>query len=179
VQLLAAGLNRLIVQANAVAAGAAATQQVETEVEAVSDLKLVINDPSGPLPTTEQAVYEVQVTNRGSQSAEQVKIVVQFSEGIEPIAFEGCDARIVPGQVLCKPLTALGAGEQITLRIKAKSQAAGTHQFRVEVTAADADTRLVSEGTTRFFSESGRVGGAASTAKKPALVPAPVGTIQR
>jgi hypothetical protein len=92
-----AGLNRLIVQANAVAAGAAASHQAETEVEAVSDLKLVINDPSGPLPTTEQAVYEVQVTNRGSQTAEQVKIVVQFSEGIEPVAFDGCEAKIVPG----------------------------------------------------------------------------------
>ena len=175
VQLQAAGLNRLIVQANAASAGAAASHQAETEVEAVSDLKLVINDPAGPLPTTEQAVYEVQVTNRGSQSAEQVKIVVQFSEGIEPVAFDGCEARIVPGQVLCKPLTALGAGEQVTLRIKAKSLSAGTHQFRVEVTAADADTRLVSEGTTRFFSESSRVGPAASTAKKPALVPAPGG----
>ena len=179
VQLQAAGLNRLIVQANAVAAGAAASHQAETEVEAVSDLKLVINDPSGPLPTTEQAVYEVQVTNRGSQTAEQVKIVVQFSEGIEPVAFDGCEAKIVPGQVLCKPLTALGAGEQVTLRIKARSASAGTHQFRVEVTAADADTRLVSEGTTRFFSETGRTGAAASTAKKPVLVPVPTGTIQR
>jgi len=179
VQLQAAGLNRLIVQANAASAGAAASHQAETEVEAVSDLKLVINDPAGPLPTTEQAVYEVQVTNRGSQSAEQVKIVVQFSEGIEPVAFDGCEARIVPGQVLCKPLPALGAGEQVTLRIKAKSLNTGTHQFRVEVTAADADTRLVSEGTTRFFSESGRQGAAASTAKKPALVPTSGGTSQR
>jgi hypothetical protein len=51
----------------------------------------------------------------------------------------------------------------------------------VEVTAADDDTRLVSEGTTRFFSETGRVGPAASTAKKPILVPTPglPRTIQR
>ena len=179
VQLLAAGLNRLVVQANAAAAGSA-SQQAETEVEAVSDLKLAINDPTGPLPTTEHAVYEVQVTNRGSEAARQVKIVVQFSEGIEPVAFEGCEARIVPGQVLCKPLTALGAGEQVTLRIRARPQAAGTHQFRVEVTAADDDTRLVSEGTTRFFSETGRMGAAASTARKQqGLIPAPAGTIQR
>jgi uncharacterized repeat protein (TIGR01451 family) len=177
VQLQSAGLNRLVVQANAAAAGTA-SGQIETEVEAVSDLKLVINDPAGPLPTTEQAVYEVQVVNRGSEAAQQVKIVVQFGEGIEPVAFEGCEARIVPGQVLCQPLPALGAGEQVTLRIKAKGQTAGTHQFRVEVTAADGDTRLVSEGTTRFFSETGRLGPAASTAKKPALMRAP-GTIQR
>lgn len=180
VQLHAAGLNRLVVQANAAAAGTASSQ-AETEVEAVSDLKLVINDPAGPLPTGEQAIYEVQVMNRGSQAAEQVRIVVQFSEGIEPIAFDGCEARIVPGQVLCRPLRALGAGEQVTLRIRAKSQTAGTHQFRVEVTEAAADTRLVSEGTTRFFSETGRLAPAASTAKRPTLLPSPAapGTIQR
>jgi hypothetical protein len=177
VQLGASGLNRLVVQANASAAGTA-SGQVETEVEAVSDLKLVIDDPSGPVPTTDEAVYDVQVVNRGTEAAQQVKIVVQFGEGIEPVAFEGCEARIVPGQVICQPLPVLGAGEQVTLRIKAKPQSAGTHQFRVEVTAADGDTRLVSEGTTRFFSETGRTGPAASTARKPTLVPTP-GSLQR
>lgn len=177
VQLQAAGLNRLVVQATASAAGTA-NAQAETEVEAISDLKLVVNDPAGPVATEDETVYEVQVTNRGSQAAEQVKIVVQFAEGIEPIAFEGCQARIVPGQVLCQPLASLGAGEQITLRIKAKAAAAGTHQFRVEVTGADAGTRLVSEGTTRFFSETGRMSAAARTAERPALLPK-AGTIQR
>jgi hypothetical protein len=177
VQLQAAGLNRLVVQATAAAAGTA-NAQAETEVEAISDLKLVVNDPAGPVATDDETVYEVQVTNRGSQAAEQVKIVVQFAEGIEPIAFEGCQARIVPGQVLCQPLASLGAGEQITLRIKAKAAAPGTHQFRVEVTGADAGTRLVSEGTTRFFSETGRTSAAARTAERPALLPK-AGTQQR
>jgi hypothetical protein len=42
------------------------------------------------------------------------------------VAYEGCEARIVPGQVLCQPLTQLGAGEQATLRIKAKAAQGGT-----------------------------------------------------
>lgn len=174
VQLQTAGINRLLVQASAATAGTASTE-TETTVEAISDLKLIVNDPAGPVPTGGDAVYEVQVVNRGTQAAEQVKIVVQFSEGIEPLAFEGCQAKIVPGQVLCQPLASLGAGEQITLRIKAKAAGAGTHQFRVEVTGADADTRLVSEGTTRFFSETGRASTAARTAQKPSPLPMPSG----
>ena len=97
----------------------------ETEVEAVSDLKLVVNDPSGPTPIGEAAVYELQLINRGSQAAKQVKIVMQFSDGVEPVSFEGCDARIVPGQVLCQPLAQLGPGEQATMRIKAQANQAG------------------------------------------------------
>jgi hypothetical protein len=170
--LAAAGTNRLVVQAQATASGTASST-AETQVEAVADLKLVVNDPSGPLPTDEHAVYELQVMNRGSQAARQVKIVVQFSDGVEPVAFEGCEARIVPGQVLCQPLAQLGPGEQATLRVKARAVQAGTHQFRVEVTSTDGDARLVSEGTTRFFSESGRSGAAATTAQKPSLLPAP------
>jgi Domain of unknown function DUF11/CARDB len=171
-QLVSAGLNRLVVQSQT-NAGGSTTAQAETQVEAVSDLKLVVNDPSGPLPVDEQATYNVQVVNRGSQAAQRVKIVVQFSSGVEPISFDGCEARIVPGQVLCQPLAQLGAGEQVTLRIKAKAHQVGTHQFRVEVTSADGDARLVSEGTTRFFSESGSLGSAATTAGRPALLPTP------
>jgi Domain of unknown function DUF11 len=163
--LSTAGLNRVAVQSQATASGTA-NCAAETEVEAVSDLKLVVNDPSGPLPTGEQAIYELQVMNRGSQAARQVKIVIQFSDGVEPVSFEGCEARIVPGQVLCQPLAQLGPGEQATLRVKAKAQQAGTHHFRVEVTTTDGDARLVSEGTTRFFSETGRGGAAATTARK-------------
>jgi hypothetical protein len=173
-QLASAGQNRVVTVAQS-AAGESATAELVTEVEAVSDLKLVVNDPAGPVATGEQAVYELQVTNRGSQAAQHVKIIMQFGDGIEPVAFEGCEARLVPGQVLCQPLPQLGAGEQVTLRVRAKALKAGTHQFRVEVTSSDDGTRLVSEGTTRFFSETGRTNAAASTARQPIEA----GTIQR
>ncbi|MCI0359895.1 MAG: hypothetical protein L0211_15570 [Planctomycetaceae bacterium] len=173
-----AGANRLAVQAQAPSAGTA-SGEIETLVEAAADLKLSVNDPSGPLATSELATYEVQVTNRGSDAARQVKIVMQFGEGIEPIAFEGAEGKIVPGQVVCQPLNELGPGEQVTMRVKARADRAGTHQFRVEVIASESESRLVSEGTTRFFAESGRGGSAAaSTARKPTLVPQG-GTYQR
>lgn len=163
-QLATAGTNRVEVHSQAAASGTT-NCVAETEVEAVSDLKLVVNDPSGPTPIGEAAVYELQLVNRGSQAAKQVKIVMQFSEGVEPVSFEGCDARIVPGQVLCQPLAQLGPGEQATMRIKAQANQAGAHHFRIEVTTTDDDSRLVSEGTTRFFADGGR-GAAASTARR-------------
>lgn len=164
-RLNSAGANQVAVESQATASGATSAV-AETEVEAVADLKLVVNDPAGPLSTSNDAIYEIQVMNRGSLAARQVKIVMQFGEGIEPVSFDGCDARVVPGQVVCQPLPQLGPGEQASLRVVAKASAAGNHQFRVEVTATDGDARLVSEGTTRFYAESGRGGAAASTARK-------------
>ena len=174
--LNSAGANRVAVQAQASAAGVAAGE-IETMVEAAADLKLVVNDPSGPLATSELATYEIVVMNRGSDSARQVRIVMQFGEGIEPVSFSGGEGKVVPGQVVCQPLAELGAGEQVAMRIKARADRGGNHQFRVEVTASESEMRLVSEGTTRFFAESGKSGSAASTAKKPTLVPN--GTQQR
>jgi hypothetical protein len=167
-QLNAAGENRIAVQAQG-AAGLTASGDTITTVEAAAKLKLVVNDPAGPLPTSETAVYEIQVMNRGSQAARQIKIAVQFGEGIEPVAFEGAQARIVPGQVVCQPLDQLNPGEQVTMRVKAKADRGGSHQFRVEVNSSESETRLVTEGTTRFFAESGRVSG--GTAKRPTLAP--------
>jgi hypothetical protein len=171
VQLQSAGQNRLLVESQA-ASSDASSSEVVTEVEAVADLKLVVNDPTGPVPVGNEAVYELTVMNRGTQAARQVKIIMQFADGIEPVSFEGCEARLVPGQVLCHPLTELAAAEQVTLRIKAKAQEAGSRLFRVEVTSTDGDTRLVSEGTTRFFLDSTR-GSAATTASRPSLLPPP------
>jgi hypothetical protein len=174
--LQAAGENRVAVEALA-AAGVAASGETTTTVEAAADLKLVVNDPAGPIATSEFAVYHVQVMNRGSDAARQVKIVMQFGDGIEPVGFDGCEAKIVPGQVVCHPLQELGAGEQVTIKVKARADKSGTHQFRVEVTSDESETRLVTEGTTKFFADAGRTS-AASTARKPNLVPQG-GTFQR
>jgi uncharacterized repeat protein (TIGR01451 family) len=164
-QLLVEGTNRVAVQASG-KAGLSASGEAATEVEAVSELKLVVNDPSGPAPTGQEVAYEIQVMNRGSRAAKNVKIVMQFGDGVEPTELAGGQGKLVPGQVVCDALPELAAGEQVTLRIKAKGEKAGTHRYRVEVTSGEEDSRLVSEGTSRFFD--GKAGSAARTAKKPA-----------
>jgi uncharacterized repeat protein (TIGR01451 family) len=163
-QLLVEGSNRVAVQATD-KAGLSAAGDAITEVEAVSELKLIVNDPSGPAPTGQEVAYEIQVMNRGSRSARNVKIVMQFADGVEPTELAGGQGKLVPGQVVCEPLSELAAGEQVTLRVKAKAAKTGTHRYRVEVTSGEEDARLVSEGTSRFFNS--RSGAAARTAKKP------------
>lgn len=154
--------------------GTASQAKCETTVEAISDLKLVVNDPAGPSPAGEDVVYEVQVMNRGTKAAENVRIVMQFAEGIEPIAVEGGEGKIVPGQVVCEPLPQLPAGEQVTVKIKARADRGGTLQFRVEVTGDAGELRLVSEGASRFFADSAAARRAPAAASPVAPTPAPL-----
>jgi hypothetical protein len=179
-QLNTAGAHTCVVQANSPRTGAV-THEAQTTVEAVSNLKLAVNDPAGPAPTGQDVTYEVQLMNRGSLAAKNVKLVMQFSEGVEPTSVQGAEAKVVPGQVLFEVLPELAAGEQVVVHVKAKAGKEGSHRFRVEVVSTDNDTRLVSEGTTRFFTDArgSATSAAARTAAKPKVAPSPIQNLQR
>jgi hypothetical protein len=148
----------------------AATQSAATQVEALADLKLSVTEPTGPVPVGGEAVYEVRIANRGTKSAERVKIVVQFAQGLDPIEAIGGAATMANGQAIFEPLPEIEAGKEAVLKVKVKGTAAGNHAFRVEVKAGEPETKLVSEGVTRCFADSSA--GRASARKSP-LIPVP------
>ena len=131
--------------------------QASTQVAAITDLKLFVNDPIAPAPVGGEVVYELTLTNRGSKAASNVKVVAQFSEGIEPVRGEGQPARVIPGQTLFEPIGRIGAGETVRLKVIAQAAAAGTHRFRVEVRSDDSEVRLVQEESTQYLEGASRL----------------------
>ena len=77
-----------------------------------------MNDPRGPTPVGEDALYEVHIVNRGTKAAEQISVATQFSDGIEPVESTGGGADIVTGQVLFHPIPRIAPGEEIMLKIE-------------------------------------------------------------
>jgi uncharacterized repeat protein (TIGR01451 family) len=150
--------------------GLEASGEVLTKVEALADLKLTVNDPVGPVPVGELVKYELRITNRGTKAAEQVRVVAQFSEGIEPIGAEGSKGDVVSGQVVLQPIARIAAAETMVLTVTAKAATGGNHAFRTEVTCGP-DIRLVSEATTKFF-------GAGNASAKRQVPPSPSDTNQ-
>lgn len=136
---------------------AGATSSVETLVQALADLKLLVSDPIAPAPVDSEVVYELELTNRGSKAATDVHVIAQFSEGIEPIKGEGQKFRIVPGQLFFEPIESIGAGETVQLKVIAKAEASGMHRFRSEVRAEASDIRLVQEESTQFLEAHSRI----------------------
>ncbi len=132
----------------------AASHAAVTTVESLADLKLTVNDPKGPQPVGQEVVYEVHIHNRGTKAARRVKVIAQFSEGIEPVAATGASAEIVPGQVLYEAISAVEAGEHVTLKITARADRPGNHIFRTEVKCEEPESRLIAEETTRYFGDS-------------------------
>jgi uncharacterized repeat protein (TIGR01451 family) len=145
------GANRL--QAAATGAGDLSdVATATTQVEAVADLKLEMIDPRGPISVGDDAVYEIQVRNRGTKSAEQIDVLMYFADGVEPVGAEGGPHDITSGQVVFRPLASLAAGGEAHLKVRARADRGGPHLYRVEVTCNMLGSKLVAEGTTLFYS---------------------------
>ncbi|MCA9119055.1 MAG: hypothetical protein H6822_17210 [Planctomycetaceae bacterium] len=160
-QLMMPGENRIdaVVKSDG---GLEKSASFTTRVEALADLKLTVSDPRGPTAIGADAIYEVHIVNRGTKAAERIKVVAQFSEGVEPIEANGGAADIVPGQVLFHPISRIEPGDELVLKIVAKADKAGNHRFRAELISGDPDTRLIAEESTYYFGED-----AARTAARP------------
>jgi len=141
---------RLVVQATA-EGNLAAQGECLTQIQAVADLALRVEDPPRPVPVGRDGLYQIIVENRGSKAATDVHVVGFFSEGIEPVAARGVPSKIVPGQVVFEPISKIGPGEKIVLEIQARAQKPGNHVFRAELRCPSSDIRLAAEETTRYY----------------------------
>jgi uncharacterized repeat protein (TIGR01451 family) len=148
-----AGANQFEVTAATAKGELSDSKTAETSVVAIADLKLDVTDPSGPVAVGNQAVYEIHVHNRGSNSAKEVNIVALFSEGIEPEQAEGAMYTVSDGRVSFKTIDELPAGRDVVLRIRAHAIQPGTHIFRAEVLCRDLEIKLAAEETTRFYAD--------------------------
>jgi hypothetical protein len=148
--LTSGGQNQLVARVQSTD-DAVATDSAITMVEAIADLKLTVNDPKGPVPVGQDAIYEILVVNRGSKEARDVKLVAQFSEGIEPSSATGQRANIVPGQVIFEPIASIPAGGQVSVKITARAEQGGNLRFRAELNCGSPETKLVAEENTRFY----------------------------
>jgi hypothetical protein len=150
--LLSPGENRT--QFVAVADGdLSASATSTTHVEALADLKLEVRDPQGPIAIGDEAVYEVQIRNRGTKMAEHIDLCVFFSEGLEASSVDGPAHEIATGQVLFKPIVSIGPGDTVNIRVHARAEKPGNHIFRAELTSHHPTTKLAAEEATHFYGE--------------------------
>lgn len=124
-----------------------------THVEALADLKLEVRDPQGPIAIGDEAVYEVQIRNRGTKMAEHIDLCVFFSEGLEASSVDGPAHEIATGQVLFKPIVSIGPGDTVSIRVHARAEKPGNHVFRAELTSHHPTTKLAAEEATHFYGE--------------------------
>ena len=147
--LIGAGSNRLEIRSSG-AEQLTAVALVETDVEALADLKLYVDDPAGVVLVGTEVSYDVRIVNRGTRAAHHVDVIGYFSEGIEPISVHGWNGNVDVGQVALETIPRIAPGQEIVVKVIAKASRIGDHVFRAEVHAKDPATKLAVDEWTRF-----------------------------
>ena len=156
------------------------------EAAAIVELKLDVENPQGPIEVGREAVYTVNLGNRGTKAAENVEVTVFFGKHLDPYAIEGGTAYTSDGQVVFDKIPTIGPEQQLTLKVKARADEAGSHRIRTEVVCKTSEIHLVNEQATFFYrKEKGKIsassresdredGSLRSTPLKTASVPTPI-----
>ena len=148
--LFSEGENKLSMRVEAVAAETRSAEVV-TRVRGIADIKLIVNDPTGPVKIDEVAIYEIQVINRGTRVAHGIDVIAQFGYGVEPVQATGQTSELIPGQVIFDPIASIAPGEKVTLKVHAHADKEGRHKIRVKLVGRDPETTLIQEEMTWFL----------------------------
>ncbi|PQO42085.1 hypothetical protein [Blastopirellula marina] len=115
-----------------------------TSTEPVDALKLQIFTPQEKAVQGTPVNYGIEVTNLSEETSEAIQVVVNLSEGIEPLKVAGHTGKIGLGQAVFDPI-ALQPGKSIRLTVTIDTRSAGNFVVRPEVQCQSPSTRYATE----------------------------------
>jgi hypothetical protein len=129
--------------------------ETQTRVEGLSALQLDVTDLEDPVEVNGEAMYEIRVTNSGSVTETDVKIVctlpidkVQFKTANGPTGVHAEGAEVV-----FDPLPRLAPKADAVFKVTVKCLAAGTVHFKVRATSTGVTDPVMKEESTRIYAD--------------------------
>jgi uncharacterized repeat protein (TIGR01451 family) len=131
-----------------------ASLQQTTLVESIVEVTCEIDDVEDPIELQRETTYNVRIVNQGRQPAEQVRLVVDFPPGLQPIRCGGGILSQIAGQrVTFEPIARLDATQEMVATITARGTQAGDHRVVVSLAAAGRETPVSKDETTHVYSD--------------------------
>lgn len=129
-----------------IAAESAASASVEPtiSVQPIDALKLQVYTPNEKAIQGTPVNYGIEVTNLSDKETDLVQIVVNMSEGIEPLKVDGHPGKVGLGQAMFDPLT-IAPGKSIRLTVTIDTRQVGSFVVRPEVHCAQPVTKYATE----------------------------------
>ena len=132
---------------------AATTAEVVTQVRGIPAILLEMVDTHDPVPIGGQETYVVTITNQGSASDSNIKLVCQLPEGFTFIATDGpTDATNVGREITFAALRHLAPGQRVVYRIMARAESLpGDKRFKVKITTDQITAPVQESEATRTY----------------------------
>ncbi len=134
--------------------GSSQAAEFVTRVEGIADVVVEVIDSQDPVELGGETVYEIRVSNRGSQPAHQVQAAARLSSGCEALDTQGpTRGKIEPAQVVFEPIAALEPGAVETYQVRVACSQVGQFGFRAFVRCQEQPRPAVEEELTRVYEE--------------------------
>lgn len=123
-------------------------------VEHLVDVFFDIDDVVDPIEIGSDTSYRIRVVNQGTKTATNVKLAVDFPNGLQPTGVEGNLRNDIRGQqVLFAPISTMSPGDEISVIVRGKGTAAGDHRVSVNLQTDGRQTEVTKEETTRVYAD--------------------------
>lgn len=131
-------------------------EEENISIDGIAAIRFEVVDVDDPVEVGAETTYEIRVLNQGSKDATRVSLAAELPAGLEFAAAEGPDAlrhQLQGNVVVFEPLPGLSPKQDVTYRIRVRGQQAGDHRIRVQLSAAELQSPVMKEESTRVFSD--------------------------
>ena len=97
---------------------------------------------------------KIRVVNQGTKAATNVRLLVDFPQGLLPTSIDGSLRHAINGQrITFEPIASMSPGDEIGIVVNAKGQSKGDHRVVVNMQTDGRQTAVSKEETTRVYSD--------------------------
>jgi uncharacterized repeat protein (TIGR01451 family) len=142
-------------KASAVGArGLRAEASLGTRVEGLSALLVEMVDTDDPVEVNGDTAYEVRITNTGSKTETDIKLVATVPDKMEFKSAQGPARYREEGKtIIFEPVEKLAPRADAIFRINVKAAEAGTVRFKIQVTSTNLVDPVIKMEATRIYSD--------------------------
>jgi uncharacterized repeat protein (TIGR01451 family) len=147
-----AGEVKTVTQATAECAAAAMASSM-TQVAGIPAILLEVVDVADPILKGEDETYVITVTNQGSASDTNIRLIAKLEDGVQYVSSTGATTVKADGQkITFEPLPNLAAKAVATWNVVVKGNKTGDTRFEIEMTSDQLGSKPVMETeSTRFY----------------------------
>jgi uncharacterized repeat protein (TIGR01451 family) len=124
------------------------------QVDGLAELQFSIFDEADPIEVGSETTYVIQLNNRGSSAATDIRMQIGLPPEMKPVGGDGPTKVVIEGpRVSVDPLARLGPGEQTQYKLRVRGLAAGAHRFQVQLISGETPVPVTKEEITRVYAD--------------------------
>ncbi|MCY2989679.1 MAG: hypothetical protein NTY19_17645 [Planctomycetota bacterium] len=124
------------------------------QVEGSAELQFAVSDSANPIEVGNETTYTIQLTNRGSSAATNVRLSIVLPPQIKPVSGDGPTRVVLHGaQVAIDPLARVAPGEQAVYKLKVQGLDAGVHRVQFQMVTDETSVPVTREEVTKVYQD--------------------------